>query len=252
MQKSANTYNIKGAKTSIKDIDLSKREVAIYLSKFDKIDSDNDMILKGAFKKSINERGVNSTSNRKIAFLRHHDWQQQIGKFNRLEEDESGLFAVGFLGTSTKGDDALRDYDEGIINEHSIGFQYVIDKMKFIEDEKMDQGGYYAINEVKLWEGSAVTFGANEFANTIDVVKNAGDKQNAIVKIADQINLVSKALKNGSGTDQRLYELEMKLKFLNARLVDIANIDPLIIKQSTVIEKPNTFDWSKANKLLNN
>lgn len=251
MQKTQNAYNIKTAQTSIKDLDLNKREVAIYLSKFDVIDSDNDMVVRGAFKSSIQQRGVNSSSNRKIAFLRHHDWQQQIGKFNRLEEDETGLFAVGLLGTSTKGEDALRDYSDGIINEHSIGFQYIADKTKFIEDENVKSGGYYILNEVKLWEGSAVTFGANEYANVIDVVKNADDKQNAILKIADQIGLVGKALKNGTGTDERLYELEMKLKFLNARLVDISNIEPFDIKHSTVVEKQKPFDWSEANRLLN-
>tara|TARA_R110000772_G_scaffold9622_6_gene31543 strand:+ start:2153 stop:2908 length:756 start_codon:yes stop_codon:yes gene_type:complete len=251
MQKTENAYNIKTAQTSIKDIDLSKREVAIYLSTFDVIDSDNDMIKKGAFKNSIQQRGANSGSNRKIAFLRHHDWQHQIGKFNQLEEDDKGLFAVGQLGTSTQGEDAMRDYADGIINEHSIGFQYISDKMKFIEDDQNNLGGYFIINEVKLWEGSAVTFGANEFTNVIDVVKSADDKLNVIMKIADQIDLVGKALKNGTGSDERLYELEMKLKYLNARLVDIANIEPFDIKHSTVVETQNTFDWSKVSKLIN-
>lgn len=251
MVKTKNTYGIKSISTSIKDIDLSSREVAIYLSKFDVIDSDNDMIKKGAFKSSIQQRGVHSGSARKIAFLRHHDWQHQIGKFTKLEEDENGLFAIGKLGTSTKGEDALRDYDEQIINEHSIGFQYIQDKSKFIEDEKVDGGGYYMLNEVKLWEGSAVTFGANEFANVIDVVKSETDKQDAIKKIANQIGLVAKALRTGSGTDDRLYELEMKLKFLNARLIDITNIDPLSIKQSTVEMESKSFNWGEVNKLLN-
>ena len=47
MEKPFSTYNIKQAKTQIKDIDLSAREVAIYLSVFDTIDSDNDLIRKG-------------------------------------------------------------------------------------------------------------------------------------------------------------------------------------------------------------
>ena len=251
MQKTENAYNIKTAQTSIKDIDLSKREVAIYLSTFDVIDSDNDMIKKGAFKNSIEQRGANSGSNRKIAFLRHHDWQHQIGKFNKLQEDDKGLFAVGQLGTSTKGEDALRDYADGIINEHSIGFQYISDKMKYIEDATIDGGGYFLINEVKLWEGSAVTFGANEFTNVIDVVKSADDKLNVIMKIADQIDLVGKALKHGTGSDERLYELEMKLKYLNARLVDIANIEPFDIKHSTVVEQQPVFNWSKVSELIN-
>ena len=117
-----NLYNIKES-LELKDVDTGSRQVALYLSKFDNIDSDFDIIRKGAFKKSIKERGVSSRSNRKIAFLRHHDWEKQIGKFVELAEDEFGLYAVGQLGRSTMGDDALKDYEDGIIKEHSIGFQ---------------------------------------------------------------------------------------------------------------------------------
>ena len=60
-----NLYNQKGA-FEIKDIDTQKREVSIYLSKFDTMDSDMDVIKKGAFSKSIQERGPGSSSNRKI------------------------------------------------------------------------------------------------------------------------------------------------------------------------------------------
>jgi len=52
MKKNFNQYSIKSFNNSIKDISLGKREVAMYLSKFDVIDSDNDMIVSGAFEKS--------------------------------------------------------------------------------------------------------------------------------------------------------------------------------------------------------
>lgn len=254
MQKPYSTYNIKQATSQIKDIDLSAREVAIYLSVFDTIDSDNDLIKKGAFKKSLQERGVNSGSNRQIAYLRHHDWQHQIGTFTKLEEDERGLFAVGKLGTSTKGDDALRDYQDGIITEHSIGFQYIQDKMSFIEteqkddDDKTDSSGYFEIKELKLWEGSAVTFGANQYANTIDVFKTEQEKKDLQKSLCDQMNVVVKAITNGKGTDERLYDLEMKLKYLNARLIDVANTKPfekhLVVKETTPLI---TFNWGELN-----
>ena len=73
-----NIYSTKQA-SEIKDLNSEKREVAVYLSIFDNLDSDNDVITKGAFTKSILERGPDSITNRKIAFLRHHDWQQPIG-----------------------------------------------------------------------------------------------------------------------------------------------------------------------------
>ena len=78
MKKSVNNYSVKGA-FELKDLDLKAREVAMYVSSFGTIDSDNDMIMPGAFSKSIAERGPESESNRRIAFLRHHDWEKQIG-----------------------------------------------------------------------------------------------------------------------------------------------------------------------------
>ena len=136
--KDFNLYKVKAA-SDIKDVDSNKRQVAVYLSTFDQIDADNDMIKKGAFAKSISERGPESTSNRKIAFLRHHDWDWQIGKWLSLEEDDKGLFAVGELGRSTKGNDAFLDYEDGIIREHSIGFQYMADKIRWIDDNSKEE-----------------------------------------------------------------------------------------------------------------
>lgn len=228
----------------VKDLDASKREVAIYLSKFDIIDSDSDIIRKGAFTKSIQEHGVNSSSNRKIAFLRHHDWTKQIGKFNQLGEDEIGLFAVGQLGTSSIGEDAWKDYEEGIIREHSIGFKYIPDKMKWIEDKTLPSGGFYDIKEIMLWEGSAVTFGANEFTNVVEVLKSE-EKIDFAKKLSSEIDLLVKSLVNGKGTDDRLFEIEMKIKYLNQQLVSLAESEPIVKGHSEVIKsiKPE-FDWS--------
>tara|TARA_R110000772_G_scaffold11971_5_gene37057 strand:+ start:12598 stop:13347 length:750 start_codon:yes stop_codon:yes gene_type:complete len=243
-----NLYNTK-AGFEVKDMDEGKREVSVYLSKFDTMDSDNDVIKKGSFAKSIQERGVASPSNRKIAFLRHHDWQKPIGKFLALEEDELGLFAVGKLGRSTDGEDAYRDYEDGIIKEHSIGFQYIGDKMRFIEDKNMDGGGYYEITELKLFEGSAVTFGANEFTNVVDV--KSSNKKAFIEKLNDDLNLCVKALLNGKGTDERLYEIEMKVKHLTSQIV-LLNTDESAPSHSKIIEPEATkqFEWSQVIKGL--
>lgn len=212
------------------------------------------MIVKGAFQKSINDRGVESNSNRKIAFLRHHDWQHQIGKFLKIEEDENGLFAVGKLGTSTKGEDALRDYDEGIINEHSIGFQYIEDQIEWVEDETKKENGFFLIKEVKLFEGSAVTFGANPYTGVLGVSKGI-NKPDLMKDLTKQISVVTKALINGRGTDERLFDLEMKLKYLNSRLIDLAITESTnkstIVEDVQRIDNEQKFDWCKLNKLLN-
>jgi len=241
----SNTYQTKGA-AEIKDISSDKRQVAVYLAKFDNIDSDNDMIKKGAFTKSIQERGPDSPSNRKIAFLRWHDWEKPIGKFLTLQEDDFGLFAVSQLGTSVGGNDAWNDYNDGIIREHSIGFQYIQDKMRWIDDANAPAQGYWMISELKLYEGSAVTFGANSETNVIDVMKSE-DKVEKAVKISNEIDLLIKGLANGKGLDERLFEMEMKLKYLNSQMLILAKSEPFV-KEHSLISEPiitqELFNWS--------
>lgn len=241
------TYQTKGA-FELKDIDSEKKRVAMYLSTFGVIDSDNDMIQKGAFSKSIQERGVGSTSNRKIAFLRHHNWELPIGKFVELTEDEKGLFAVAEMGNSTIANDAWNDYKDGIIREHSIGFKYIADKIKWVDDPSLESKGFYNITEVKLYEGSAVTFGANEFTNVVDVIKSE-QRVELAVKYANEIDVLTKALATGDGSDERLHQIEMKLKFLNGQMLLLAQTEPQNVKHSEENQPTQTietFDWSKV------
>ena len=243
-----NKYELKAAEP-IKDMDASKREVAVYLAKFGNVDSDNDVIQKGAFKKSLQERGPMSAGNRKIAFLRHHDWEHQIGTFEKLQEDDYGLFAVGKLGTSTKGEDAWRDYQDGIIREHSIGFQRMSDKTKWVKDTSSPMGGFNLLQEVKLWEGSAVTFGANEMTNVVEIMKSE-NKINYIEKISNDLQTVIKALANGQGSDERLYELEMKAKFLSNQLTILAQTEPQKHSVKLFEPEPEVFSWKAVFETL--
>ena len=101
---------------AIKDIDIKSRIVTGYLAAFGNVDSDNDIIEKGAFSKSINERFND------IFYLQQHDWSKPLGKFKKLEEDEKGLYFEGEIINTTYGEDQLKLYEAGIVKEHSIGF----------------------------------------------------------------------------------------------------------------------------------
>ena len=217
-------YGTKAFSSTIDDIDMGSRIVKGYFASFDTLDSDSDIIRKGAFKKSLQERGA-TAKGRSIAHLRNHDWEQQIGKLIELSEDSKGLYFVSKLGTSTKGEDALRDYDEGILKEHSIGFNYVKGKIK--EEEDDTHGKYYNITEVKLWEGSGVTFGANEHTPVLDVNKSLIDSD-YLLNLNSEMNVLIKALRNGKGTDERLESFEMKLKQIQQKynsLIELKSFD---------------------------
>lgn len=233
MKSKNDIYKIKSFGLEVKDFDEGSRKVSGYLSAFDVVDSDRDIIRKGSFAKSIAERGPKSSSNRKIAFLRMHKWDNLIGKFLELEEDDYGLKFVAQLGTSSKGEDALRDYQEGILKEHSIGFRYVHEKMEYDEEEDV-----FEIKEINLFEGSAVTFGANEFTPVIDVAKGIEGNKHILDDLFKEHALIEKSLKNGKGTDERLYALEMRMKALRQKYTHFfSNLKPSIDDTSTKNEK---------------
>jgi HK97 family phage prohead protease len=213
-----NLYKTKSVSLSIKDIDTAGRRVKIALSSFGNVDSDGDVILRGAFAKSITERGPETQSNRRIKFLRYHDFEHEIGVFKSLEETHEHLIAIGDLGKSTKGNDAFLDYQDGIITEHSIGFQTIQDKISVRED------GIKEIKEVLLWEGSAVTFGANSETPVFSVSK--GNHKEYLDTLNTKMNTLIGALKNGKGTDERLIQIEMDLRVIQSKYNSLINYKP--------------------------
>jgi len=150
----AKNLQVKNFSTTISNVDIDSRTICGYASTWDVIDQDNDKIVKGAFSKSLRENGVDSLSPR-IFHLYQHDITQLLGRPSVLREDEVGLYFETKIANTQLGNDVLNLYKEGIINEHSIGFQTV---------KQANRGSFNEIQEVKLYEFSTVTFGSN--ANT--------------------------------------------------------------------------------------
>jgi HK97 family phage prohead protease len=189
-------FEVKSISAEVKDIDFKKRIVTGYLSNFGNKDHDNDIIEKGAFKKSITERKD------QIYFLNQHNWSQPHGKFNVLIEDSKGLyFESEPLIDTTFSSDVLKMYEAGIMKEHSIGFSTV----KSDYDKKR---GVRTIKEVKLYEGSNVTMGANPETPFM------GMKNLTLKEANDQVSKIVKMLRNGTLTDETFSLLEIALKQL--------------------------------------
>ena len=172
-----------------------------YFSGFGNIDSDQDRILSGAFSKSIKEHGPDSSSHRKIAHLAYHDTTRPLGVLQELKEDQTGLYFRSKMGSHTEGQDFLKMYQEGIIREHSIGFNYIGDKIKQTTetDEEGREYSVWNISEVKLWEGSAVVFGANSETPNLSIVKSQDDINKHLEEINERMEVFIKAL-----TDDKL------------------------------------------------
>jgi HK97 family phage prohead protease len=111
--------------------------------------------IKGAFSKSIQERGPDSNSKYKIAFLWQHDMRDPIGRFTVLKEDDYGLYFEAEVDDVPNGRRALLQVRSGTLNQFSYGFDYVWDKMEY--DSENDVIYMY---ECELIEGSIVTRGS--------------------------------------------------------------------------------------------
>lgn len=193
----------KSISAEIKDVDVKQRVVTGYLSNFDNKDYDGDIIVKGAFFKSINERKD------AIWFLNQHNWKQPHGKFDVLQEDSKGLYFESMpLIDTTYSSDALKLYEAGIMREHSIGFSTVQQEYDKNQDARI-------IKEVKLYEGSNVTLGANP--NTPFM----GFKSLTTQEANDQVKKIVKMLRDGTLTDETFELLEIALKQLQTNMYEL-------------------------------
>ena len=220
---------------AVEDIDTSKRVVTGYLSKFGNIDLDNDIMDKGAFTKTLQERKSN------IFFLNQHNWSQPHGKFATLEVDEYGLkFESNPLPDTTYSNDALKLYEAGIVKEHSVGFLTM--KSEYIRETDKR-----VIKEVKLYEGSNVTLGANPDAIF------TGLKSFTKEDISDREKAILKAFRNGTFTDETFTLLEIALKQLQLQSYELGKEDALKqSEQSTTNEvaiKAETINYLKTFKI---
>lgn len=148
-----------------------------YASHFNSIDSYGTAVKKGAFAKTISERGS------KIPVLHNHWSDTVIGMPTELKEDETGLwFNAEIVEETSAGADVMALLRRGVPLGMSFGFE-TLRSRPVEEGDNLDwsqapewfknpenQNEVRVIEEVRLWEISVVTFPANEMA-TIDSVR---------------------------------------------------------------------------------
>lgn len=150
-------------------VDAEKHTIRLKFASFGNRDSAGDILIKGCFAKSIQERGPESSTNRKIAFLWQHDMHDPIGKILSIEEREDGAYAEVQLSDFEAVPNAKRAWaqlNDGTINQFSFGYCYVWDKCEY--DQEQDA---LVVREVKLFEISVVTQGCNEETEYMGAVK---------------------------------------------------------------------------------
>jgi HK97 family phage prohead protease len=183
-----------------------------YFADFNTEDSDKDIIMPGAFTKTILENGPTSNQPR-IKHLLNHNTGQPLGKLTVLKEDIKGLAYESKVGDHNLGIDFMKMVDCGLITEHSIGYGVVRKTIMNADADWRDQ--VTQLQELKLWEGSSLTaWGAN--MNT----PLTGVKMQKYC--VDRIPALIKAIKSGTFTDATFEILEKELLYLQSAFNSIS------------------------------
>ncbi len=239
VDKKAAHYSVKSADANILDVSTSSRIVTGFFNSYNFFDSDKDVLIMGAAKKSIEERGVNSTAVAKIKHALNHDLTTLVGKLQVLEETTkngiTGIYFESKIANTTLGNDTLINYKEGVYDNHSIGFKYnqlslieaeknrvawneVVSKL--VNPEQAEKYGYlYLVKEINLFEGSTVAFGANSLTPFLGV--KSGNKESITLALDSKLNQLMHTVKNGSQSDDMMHTLELQIKQIKQVLKEI-------------------------------
>lgn len=193
----------------LKDLDSENRQVAFYFNAFGQYDADSDRFFPGSSKKTVQENFE------RIKHLYNH--YSTVGKAKEIEEDDFGTYMVSKLGRDTDSNDVYLKYQDGLITEHSFGFQGIENK-----SVKNERGGldFY---EYKLWEASSLdTWGAQ--SNTPVISVKSMDKSNIETWIK-RLQKLTQAIKHGY-TDDQIIEFENQMQKISEFLINMKTTQP--------------------------
>jgi HK97 family phage prohead protease len=195
-------------------IDISARRVKVAISEVDSKDLDNEIIAKDAYTKTISERGPGAAN--LIYHLGDHmpTTKSVIGKPSEIGMQGNKLYFVTDIVKTPYGNDMLEHYKSGIINQHSVGFSTI----RAIQPKQ--EGDPRILTEVKLYEGSAVLWGANPNTPTLSVGKSIEELISESDLMLKEFTLIKKASK-GPVTDETAELLEIRLEIYETRLKNI-------------------------------
>lgn len=149
-----------------------------YGSVFGNVDSYGDIVVKGAFKTSIEKKMP--------ALLLQHNPSDVAGIWKIVKEDKNGLYLEGELNLKVqKSREMYELLKQGAIKGLSIGFSTI--------DSEYNTDGKRLIKEVDLWEVSIVTFPANIAAQINGVKSEAPSKRELEAVLRDAGLSISQA-----------------------------------------------------------
>lgn len=219
---------------AVKDVDTVTGRITGYFSIFGNKDSDGDIIAPGAYKKTLRENGPKSAKPR-ILHLLMHDSNKPLAKPDVLKEDSVGLYFESTISHTTYGKDTIQLYQDKVLTEHSIGYQVV---KREVDEDKNTQ----TLLELKLWEGSTVSWGANMDAlvSTVKGMNKTGD--DILDMLYRKMDAMGVALK-GTYTDDTLRQLEIQLKQIQQLIISLMRKAEPETSTRTLDEPKINADW---------
>jgi|SRR5215471_12528371 len=154
-----------------------------YASTFDNTDEGGDVVVRGAFARSVHAWG---TGQKRIRFLYQHDPADVLGVPTSLREDHYGLLGQFKISRTTRGHDAYQLLKDGALDSFSIGY--------VVEDQEY-RGNVRVLRDVDLMEISVVSLPMNTRAAVTGVKRRvpptrASDLQRLRVRMAREGKLV--------------------------------------------------------------
>ena len=233
---------------NIMDVDSEQRRVKAVWARCGNIDLDNDIIVPEAFTKTLAERGPMGKN--LIWSLVDHcaDMNNAIGKPEQIYVENDMLIAITPIVETEKGEDIIKLYEAGLINQHSIGFSTI--------KSNVDKEGVRTITELKLYEGSAVLWGANPETPTLGFKGEMGIKDKK-QELSNRLERLIKSFKGGRFTDETFSLIEIEIKRIQSELLEIEVIKEITqpeLSVEPIVEekKENNEQVLKAINQFNN
>lgn len=196
-----------------------KGEYEGHFSIFGNIDSYQDIVEPGAFKKTIAERG------KRVKVFLGHDWGKLIGPPPfELKEDSVGLFAAGRLTLeSFWGHEAWVLMKDGALAEGSFGFRAI--------QYDYDDADIRHLREVRLYEISPVPLGANPLTS-VQAIKAA---------LAGGVAIGEERREMGEGARAVLEAVTAPLLSLKGGDPDLGTLQSVLLATLSQVEERNAL-----------
>lgn len=215
--------------------DDESRTISGYAAIFGNKDKAGDILIKGCFSKSIQDRGPESAANDKIIMLWMHNMNEPIGRITVLNEDDKGLYFEAIIDDVPRGNQAIKQLESGTLNQFSIGYQYVWENCEY--DAEKDA---FIVKEVKLHEISVVSIGCNGETEYLGL-KTVEDAERVYEELVGEIAEVC------SGMNA---QKQMKIQRIISKAMSLASFKPELRKAT--LKEGADAPKNKIKSMFNN